>query len=101
MVWEALTTPNRDPRRVWLIPHRGEVPPRVIEADRPHLVVWSSLWTNRPGYVIRFDLEPAGQGTSLRWTLLAPDEPAPEVVGGLRWRMNELINARLRYSFGQ
>ncbi|HYZ55417.1 MAG TPA: hypothetical protein VE733_18205 [Streptosporangiaceae bacterium] len=52
---------------------------------------------------MRFDL-PAdgGQGTDLRWTLLV-DEPMPDaaLVGHMRKRLNQLINANLRYTFGQ
>jgi hypothetical protein len=101
VVWEALTAPNRDPRRQWLTLRPTEVVPRLVESARPVLVVWSSIWTARPDDLIRFDLEPAGQGTDLRWTLLAPDEPPPDVVGPLRKRLNVLINAQLRYTFGQ
>lgn len=46
-VWEALAEPNRDPTRPWLKLHSGEVPPRIVEADKPALVVWSSLWPDR------------------------------------------------------
>jgi hypothetical protein len=96
-----LVKPNRDSRREWMILARGETPPRVVEADKPTLVVWSSIWATRPDDLIRFDLEPSGQETQLRWTLLAPEELAPDAVRPLRRRLNELINAQLRYTFGQ
>lgn len=57
----------------------------------------------RPDAVIRFDLSNDGfSGTSLRWTVFV-DEPAPDsaLVGHMRKRMNELINANLRYTYGQ
>ncbi len=41
-------------------------------------------------------------GTDLRWTLYV-DEPVPDqsLTGHMRKRLNELINANLRYSYGQ
>ena len=38
----------------------------------------------------------------LRWTLLVEEPlPDPSLLGHLRKRLNELINANLRYTFGQ
>jgi hypothetical protein len=78
--------------------------PKVLLAEEPLLVVWSSLWTRRPDAQVRFDLHGDGerQGTDLRWTL-SVEEPGPEprLVGHMCKRLNELINAELRYSFGQ
>ena len=103
-VFEALTQPHRDPSRAWLALLHDEHQPEVVEVDEPHLVVWSSLWEGRPDARVRFDLPHGarGQGTDLRWTLLV-EEPAPEppLLGHLCERLNELINASLRYSFGQ
>jgi hypothetical protein len=43
-----------------------------------------------------------GQGTDLCWTLLVDDpEPDGRTIGHMRKRVDELINANLRYSFGQ
>ena len=55
-----------------------------------------------PARKFRFDLEGVRSGTNLRWTLLV-DEPAPDdsLTGHLRKRLNRLINASLRYSYGQ
>jgi hypothetical protein len=56
-----------------------------------------------PDAVIRFDLpQDGGCGTDLRWTLHV-DEPVPDdaLLGHMRKRLNELINANLRYTFGQ
>jgi hypothetical protein len=104
IVAESLREPNRDPARQWLKLLSDECPPRVVEVRAPELVVWSSLWPSRPDAVIRFDLAPdsTGQGTDLRWTLLV-DEPLPDAskLGHLRKRMNQLINAELRYSYGR
>ncbi|MEU5949416.1 hypothetical protein ABZ793_28170 [Micromonospora sp. NPDC047465] len=52
---------------------------------------------------MRFDLESDGrEGTQLRWTLLVAEPlPDPSLLGHLRKRLNELINANLRCTFGQ
>jgi hypothetical protein len=80
-----------------------EVEPQVIEAG-PSLVVWSSLWLDRPRDRIRFDLRLAddGYGCALRWTLTTTDVvPSDSKLGHLRCRLNILINERLRMSYGQ
>lgn len=104
VVFEALVLPYRDPTREWLKLAFDERPPEIVQSREPDLVVWSSLWGSRPDAVIRFELPlgAGGQGTDLTWTLLT-DEPAPEpiLIGHLRKRINTLINAELRYSFGQ
>ena len=104
VVFEALTAPDRVGGRPWLRLLDDEHPPRVLEAQEPHLVVWSSLWVRRPDARVRFELprEDGGPGTDLRWVLLV-EEPAPDtsLLGHLRKRLNELVNADLRYSFGQ
>jgi hypothetical protein len=102
VVFEALIQPDRDPARPWLRLLDDEVEPNVIRSAQPDLVVWSSLWTKRPDATIRFDLPPGGQGTDLCWTLTVA-EPAPDdaLTGHLRKRLNQLINADLRYTFGQ
>jgi hypothetical protein len=65
-------------------------------------VVWTSIWRKRPDAVVRFDLPAARSGTDLRWTLFV-DEPCPAggLLGHMRKRLNQLINADLRLSFGQ
>ena len=102
VVFEALTEPDRDPGRPWLALLDDEQRPQLVEADKPCLVVWSSLWTRRPDAIVRFDL-PVGSsgGTDLLWTLLV-DEPMPDaaLVEHMRKRLNQLINANLRYTFG-
>lgn len=103
VVFEALTDPDRPGARVWLHLLDDERPPRILRAEAPSTVVWSSIWTKRPDAVIVFDLPSDGrQGTDVCWSLFV-DEPEPDdaLVGHLRKRMNELINADLRYSFGQ
>lgn len=104
VIFEALTEPNRDPARPWPELLDDEQTPRPVEVAKPGLVVWSSLWTKRPDAVVRFELpaDRSGQGTDLRWTLLV-NEPMPDaaLVGHMRKRLNQLINANLRYTFGQ
>lgn len=102
VVFEALTQPDRAGARPWLVLLDDEVRPVVVEAQAPHLVVWSSPWPQRPDARVRFDLPGDGRsGTDLTFTLLV-EEPGPEsaLVGHLRKRINVLINAELRYSFG-
>ena len=104
VVYEALTQPARDPARPWLRLLADEVRPDAVEAVAPDLVVRSSLWVRRPDARIRFQLatDRAGHGTELHWTLWV-EEPPPDasLLGHMRRRLNELINADLRYSFGQ
>lgn len=102
IVFEALTEPERTGGRPWLRLLDDEVRPQVIESGMPGFVVWSSIWPKRPEAVIRFDLAARGGGTDLRWTL-SVKEPVPDeaLLGHLRKRLNQLINAELRYSFGQ
>ncbi|MFI9638668.1 hypothetical protein ACIG87_01180 [Micromonospora sp. NPDC051925] len=103
IVFAALTAPDRDPTRPWLQLLDDEQPPQILRAEHPYRVVWSSLWPRRPDAHIRFDLASDGrQGTQLRWTLLVADPlPDPSLLGHLRKRLNELVNANLRYTFGQ
>jgi hypothetical protein len=103
VVFEALAEPSRHPARPWLLLLTDEQWPRVLSATPPMCLVWSSLWPRLPDATIRFDLprSPDG-GTDLRWTLYV-DEPVPDdgTAGHLRKRLNQLINANLRYTFGQ
>ncbi|GGK99500.1 hypothetical protein [Mangrovihabitans endophyticus] len=80
-----------------------EQSPHLVAAEEPHFVVWSSLWEKRPDAQVRFDLASDGTaGTRLRWTLFVEEPiPDPSLLGHLRKRLNELINANLRYTFGQ
>jgi hypothetical protein len=101
-VFEALVQPNRDPARPWLTLLDDEQLPSIVARDEPNAVEWTSLWVERPDAVIRFDLSEDGMGTSLRWTLYVEDPPPDAALTGhMRKRMNQLINANLRYTFGQ
>jgi hypothetical protein len=102
VIFEALTQPHRNPSRPWLILLDDEAEPSIVTADQPHLVIWSTLWPHRPEVTIRFEMEPdGGSGTDLRW-ILESDGPLADgsAIGHMRKRVNELINANLRYTFG-
>src|ERR1017187_238306 len=76
-IYEALSDPIADQaRRVWLALRDGELTPRVVQAVFPSLVVWASLWPDRPDDQIRFDIE----DQRLTWTLMgeASDEDRSE-----------------------
>jgi hypothetical protein len=101
-VWDSLTNPHEPGTRPWLNLLDDEIEPRVLESVRPGKVVWSSLWPSRPNDRIDFELVATGAETSLRFTLLTPDElPDESRTGHLRKRMNHLLFADLRFSYGQ
>lgn len=103
VVFDALIEHDRDPARPWLDLRDDEHRPRVVRAHGASTVVWSSLWTKRPDAIVQFELSPSVDGgTALRWTLYV-DEPLPDAaaVGHMRKRLNQLINANLRFTFGQ
>lgn len=103
VITEALTEPDRPGARPWLELLDDEVRPTVLGSHPPTTVVWSSIWSQRPDAVIEFDLQDDGHGgTALQWTVSLDDPPADDaLISQLRKRMNVLINASLRYSFGQ
>jgi len=101
-VWESLGEPRRQKGREWLVLLEDEVDRQVVESVRPSLVIWSSIWPTTPEQVIRFDLESDGMsGTRLTWTLTSPTPlEDPGALGHRRYRLNRLIRADLRYSYG-
>ena len=103
VVFEALTQPHRDPTRPWLRLLDDEQEPRIVNANEPEQVTWSSLWIRCPEATVQFDLPPGARGgTDLRWTLFVqPPAPSISTIGHMRKRINTLINANLRYTFGQ
>ena len=102
VVFDDLCDPDRQPARPWLVLSDDAIRPTVLDSARPTYVVWSSLWRHRPHATIRCDLTPAHGGTDLRWTLFVDDRiPDDGLIGHLRRRINELINANLRYTYGQ
>ncbi|WP_319454044.1 MULTISPECIES: hypothetical protein [unclassified Mycobacterium] len=105
VIFDDLCDPNRQPCRPWLNLLADETAPLVLESERPGHVVWSSLWVKRPDARVHFDLAAIGGGiggTELRWTLYV-DEPLPDpsLTGHMRKRVGELINANLRFTYGQ
>lgn len=102
VVWDSLVQPEREGSRPWLDLANDEVAPRILHAEEHHRVVWSSLWPSRPNDEVHFDLASIGSETSLKFTLLTPDEPPDQSIAGhLRYRLNHLLFADLRYSYGQ
>ncbi|MCR6488705.1 hypothetical protein M8542_38340 [Amycolatopsis sp. OK19-0408] len=102
-VWDSLVEPHRPGSRSWLVLLADEVEPRVLAAEKPGRVVWSSLWPSRPDDEVQFALSPSRDGgTLLRFTLLTPAEaPDESKTGHLRRRLNQLLFADLRFSYGQ
>lgn len=101
-VWESLTEPRRPGARPWLNLLPDEVEPRILEAEPPNRLVWSSLWLDRPQDQIALELTAADGETLLKFTLLTPDDvPDDSKKGHLRRRLNELLFADLRFSYGQ
>lgn len=101
-MFDDLCNPNRQPVRPWLDLQDDEIAPTVVDSNRPNYVVWSSMWIRRPDASVRFELVSARGGTDLRWTLYA-DDPMPDIgfVDHMQRRIGELINANLRYTYGQ
>ena len=98
VVWDSFVQPEREGTRPWLSLAADEAAPRILGAEEPNRVVWSSLWPSRPNDEVHFELAAIGSETSLKFTLLTPDE---STTGHLRHRLNHLLFADLRYSYGQ
>jgi hypothetical protein len=101
VVWESLTDPFREGTRPWLELLEDETAPRILEAARPSLVVWSSIWPHTPEVVIRFELAPRDRETALTWTATSPEALDASAVGHRRFRLNKLLWEDLRESYGQ
>ena len=86
---------------MWLEPEKEELRPRVVAATKPSQVVWSSLFKSRPRDRIRFDIEPDGSGSKVRWTLLSGQTADANEIRAMKYRINQLINGRLRDAFDQ
>lgn len=100
-MWDSLTEPHAPGTRPWLALLDDEVAPEVLEGKRPDRVVWSSLWPSRPRDRVLLELTDDRGETSLRFTLLTPDGPPDESkTGHIRRRMNHLLFADLRFSYG-
>lgn len=94
--------PGEPTARPWLNLLEDEVAPRVVFARKPDEITWSSMWPSRPNDMVHLTLSTVGSETLLRFTLLTPDElPDPSKTGHLRRRLNYLLFADLRFSYGQ
>ena len=102
VVWRSLAQPHRPGARPWLRLLPDEVEPRVLAADEPGRLTWSSLWPRVPDAVLEIRLRPVGGETALRWTLSTTGELSDEsLTGHLRHRVNHLLWSDLRLSYGQ
>jgi hypothetical protein len=102
VVWESLTNPHKRGSRPWLNLLSDEVEPKILVAEEPTLLVWSSLWPSRPHDQVQLELSSVGGETALTFTLLTPEElPDSSKLGHLRKRLNHLLGADLRFSYGQ
>ena len=102
VVWESLTNPHKQGTRPWLILLADEVEPKILVAEEPTRLVWSSLWPSRPHDQVQLELSSVGGETVLTFTLLTPEEPPDQSkLGHLRKRLNHLLGADLRFSYGQ
>lgn len=102
VVFRSLAEPERAGARHWLLLLEDETAPAVLQADEPHHVRWGSLWPSRPNDVVDFEISPRDAGSLLRFTLMTPDElPDASKLGHLRKRLNRLLFADLRFSYGQ
>ena len=102
VVWDSLMVPAEPTARPWLNLLEDEVAPRVVFARKPDEITWSSLWPSRPNDTVHLTLSTVGSETLLKFTLLTPGElPDSSKTGHLRRRLNYLLFADLRFSYGQ
>jgi len=80
----------------WLDLAPGEVRPRVLEAERPSRVVWSSFWPVSPNDTVELLLAPDGAGTTLRFIWRSPSPPDERGVAITRQRLNQKLGGDLR-----
>ena len=74
--------------------------PGVLDIDDPGCRM--VLIPQTPDQEIRFELaSDEGSGTDLTWILTSPVEMDGAAVGHRRFRLNHLLWAELRYSYGQ
>lgn len=92
VIFDALTIGQDN----WLVLAPGETAPEVIEYERPHRVVWSSLWPVSPGDTIEFKLTRYGAGTEVRFIWRSPSPPDDRGVGITRQRLNRKLGSDLR-----
>ena len=92
VVWDSLTNPHKRGTRPWLILLSDEVEPQILVAEEP----------TRPHDQVQLELSSVGGETALTFTLWTPEEPPDSSkLGHLRKRLNHLLGADLRFSYGQ
>ena len=99
VVFDDLAAPARTGPRVWL-DLGASTWPRVLESERPHRLVWSSLWSDRPEDRVELELAEHGSETALTYTLWAAGE-VPADAEDRRRRVSVLLWADLRETYGQ
>lgn len=101
VVWADLVERRTTGTRAWLGLDADQVAPLVLDSVEPTLVVWSSLWPDRPGDRVRLELTAHGLETSLRFLLVADDDGPDEArTARIRHQVNRLLWADLRESYG-
>jgi hypothetical protein len=85
-----------DEREKWLLVRDHEVDPDVLDAVRPSLVVWGSLWPVSPDDTIEFHLTPAVGGTAMRFTWYTASPPDDRGIGLVRQHLNTALGQDLR-----
>ena len=96
VIYEVLRDPLSGHRQ-WFNLQPGEVAPTILEDERPHRIVWSSIWTDRQDLRIEFTIEDdGGSGSMVTWTLLGTTTLDPADIRLRRYRLNQLINDRMR-----
>jgi hypothetical protein len=76
VVYEALCDPFPKYRQ-WFDLQADEVAPTILEHDRPHRVVWTSIWAGRPELRIEFEIDGGASGCNVTWTLLRSRHARP------------------------
>lgn len=102
IVFQSLAEPKGPGTSPWVVLLEDERPPIVLQAEESHHVRWSSLWPSRPNDVLDFEISPKDGGSILRFILSTPDEsPDASRLGHMRKRLNHLLFADRRFSYGQ
>ena len=98
---------SRCPSRAVRAPARGwsllddEVEPRILDEQKAGSRGLVVAVAENPDQLIRFELAPEGDGTGLTVGADLAGRARLERVGHRRFRLNHLLFADLRYSYGQ
>lgn len=91
-MFDALVTEHEK----WLRLRPREVSPDVEEQERPHHVIWTSLWPISPDDRIEFYVRPDGAGSAVRFVWCSRRPPDEKGIGLVRHHLNEMIAGDLR-----